>query len=196
MAGTKMKTAIAFVVLSLASLRASAQDSGCLMYEPHVVQLTGIVVRKDLPGPPYYTDATPERVWLLVLTHPICVNEIKGESFYPAAANIHQLQIGFAEDNGYKKYRNMVGKRVLVSGTLFYAQTGHHHTEVLLTAKTIEKVPGDQLDKAVVHTGNRHRIALRSDKRVGNRNAPNLLPILKVFTVKNVALTFDRRSNN
>src|SRR5215813_1662570 len=40
------------------------------------------------------------------------------------------------------------------------------------------------------------RIVLVSDKGVGDRNVSNLLPILKVFTEKNVALTFDRRSNN
>ena len=40
------------------------------------------------------------------------------------------------------------------------------------------------------------RIVLLLDKGIGDLNAPNLLPILKVFTVKNVALTFDRRSNN
>ena len=33
-------------------------------------------------------------------------------------------------------------------------------------------------------------------KRVGDSHASNLLPILKVFTVKNVTLTFDRRSDN
>src|SRR6266704_6256013 len=33
-------------------------------------------------------------------------------------------------------------------------------------------------------------------KRVGDGHASNLLPILKVFTVKNVTLTFDRRGDN
>jgi hypothetical protein len=38
--------------------------------------------------------------------------------------------------------------------------------------------------------------ALLSDKGIGDPHASNLLPILKVFTVKNVTLTFDRRSDN
>jgi hypothetical protein len=37
---------------------------------------------------------------------------------------------------------------------------------------------------------------LLSEKRVGDSHASNLLPILKVFTVKNATLTFDRRSDN
>jgi hypothetical protein len=35
-----------------------------------------------------------------------------------------------------------------------------------------------------------------SGKRIGDRHASDLLPVLKVFTVKNVTLAFDRRSNN
>src|SRR5512147_2623019 len=38
--------------------------------------------------------------------------------------------------------------------------------------------------------------ATSSGEGVGDRNVPNLLAILKVFTVKNVTLTFDRRRDD
>src|SRR5208282_689826 len=40
------------------------------------------------------------------------------------------------------------------------------------------------------------RNIIPSGKGVADRHASKLLPILKVFTVKNVTLAFDRRSDN
>jgi hypothetical protein len=41
-----------------------------------------------------------------------------------------------------------------------------------------------------------HKNVLLSGKGVGDRDASNLLSILKVFTVKNSTLTFDCRSDD
>ena len=34
-------------------------------------------------------------------------------------------------------HRALIGKTVIVNGTLFHAFTGHHHTEVLIDVKSI-----------------------------------------------------------
>jgi len=37
----------------------------------------------------------------------------------------------------YPKYRPLMGKRIVARGMLFGAQTGHHHTDVLLTVSEL-----------------------------------------------------------
>jgi hypothetical protein len=41
--------------------------------------------------------------------------------------------------NEYQKYKDLLGINVIVRGQLFPMQTGHHHTNVLITVKEIQK---------------------------------------------------------
>jgi hypothetical protein len=51
---------------------------------------------------------------------------------YPKEASWERLA-----PDAYAAYKELVGKRVVASGTLFGAITGHHHTPVLLTVRTL-----------------------------------------------------------
>jgi hypothetical protein len=110
----------------------------CLNYEPDTVSLKGTIKRRTFAGPPNYESVAkgdqPEVMWVLHLARPICVSasgDRKDEK------NVSKLQLVFKGTEDYRRYRSFVGKRVMVNGTLFSAQTGHHYTRVLLTVTNI-----------------------------------------------------------
>ena len=144
--GNLLKFGLALVGLGNPFLLHAQSPPACLAYEPSVVQLTGTIVRRTFPGPPNYTSVKqgdrPETAWLLILRQPICVQAVKDDSgMYPAEADIHEIQFSFADPDGFKRYSDLVGtgKTVVVTGTLFGAHTGHHHTPVLMVVKTLSK---------------------------------------------------------
>jgi len=142
---TAKRAATLLTTLFLAPVAIPAQKpSGCLPYEPVVVELKGTIIRRTFPGPPNYESVKrgdrPEVVWLLILREPICMQEDKNDpGINIAQTDIREIQIVFSEADGYKKYQSFVGtaKTVIVTGTLFGSHTGHHHTRVLITAKTL-----------------------------------------------------------
>ena len=114
----------------------------CMNYEPDSVVLTGKIVRKTFPGRPNYESIKngdePETCWILVSAQPFCVNAKTEDSTYSQEAGIKQVQLVFMGSE-YHKYKNLVGKKVLVHGQLVPMQTGHHHTRMLITVKEILK---------------------------------------------------------
>lgn len=108
----------------------------CLSSDPATVTLKGRMIRQTFAGPPNYENIRkgdkPETYWILHLTRPICVN---GEK---AKTNVSDIQLVFVDEKQYVRYRDLLGKRVIVSGKLFHAHTGHHHTNVLLTVAEIK----------------------------------------------------------
>ena len=138
-----MTARIVWIVLWVSCAPALAQTptSPCLSYEPAVVKLSGTLARKTFPGPPNYENIhrgdRPETYWLLELSQPVCVNEDKSEpSLNPARKGIRTVQLVLTAD-AYKRYRRLVGKRVVATGTLFGEHTAHHHAPVLLTVKDL-----------------------------------------------------------
>ena len=110
----------------------------CLSYEPDTVVLKGTIRRHTFAGPPNYESVAKgdqaERVWLLHLSQPICVS---ASSDWEKETGISDLQLVFANRGQYDK--SLLGRKVDVTGTLFRAHTGHHHTKVLLTVSSIKK---------------------------------------------------------
>lgn len=130
-----------FVLIVCGASFAQVESGGCLSYEPARVTLHGKLVSRTFPGPPNYTNVRKgdqaETYWILNLDSPRCVNEGKAEpGLNLDQKNIKQVQL-VLEPEMYQRYKNMVGKRVLASGTLFGAENGHHHTPVLLTVSSI-----------------------------------------------------------
>jgi hypothetical protein len=116
----------------------------CLSYEPAVVKIAGTLGRKTVPGPPNYESVRngdrPETYWFVQLSRPVCVGEDEKEpDLNPAKNDVGSIQLVLAPD-AYAAYKELVGKRVVASGTLFGAITGHHHTPVLLTVRTLSAV--------------------------------------------------------
>jgi Domain of unknown function (DUF4431) len=134
----------AVVVVTLYSGPSAATDRTCLDYGPAVVTLTGTITRHVEYGPPGYGEDpihdARQRYWYLDLDDPICVNgkndaspEAEGEK------DVRKLQIVYA--NGYPKGGDWINHRASITGTLFHAITGHHHTAVLITAEKTVRAP-------------------------------------------------------
>ena len=128
------------ILLSCVVLHAqSVSQAPCHSYEPATVSLNGIIKRHIFPGPPNFESVKkgdqPEQVWVLHLSSPICVS---ASSDFDAQSNVSDFQLVLPEgQKQYDRYRSLVGKRVEVTGALFQASTGHHHTKALLTVSGI-----------------------------------------------------------
>ena len=135
---------IAFVLLTGAnsSLGQTASKSACLSYGPAIVTLSGTLVRKTFPGPPNYESVSkgdkPETALLLDLSKSVCVNEDKAEpDLNPKQTGVGQVQL-VLQVRQYAHHKLLIGRRVIATGTLFGEHTGHHHTPILLTVRTLE----------------------------------------------------------
>jgi len=113
-----------------------------LDYWPAVVELEGKLDIKTIFGPPNFgenpeTDSK-ERSWILSLSKPI---NVLGKTDDPdlglstSVENVRILQLVLP-----KSHKELIGKKVIVKGTLFHAHTGHHHTDVLMDVQSIEGV--------------------------------------------------------
>jgi|ERR1035441_7754273 hypothetical protein len=112
----------------------------CLSYGQATVKIRGTMEPQTFPGPPNYESVakgdSAENVWVLNLDAPICT--VRADQDQPAEANIKTMQLTFAYADMYNEYRSLVGKHVTVTGGLWHASTGHHHTSVMLQVKDIE----------------------------------------------------------
>jgi hypothetical protein len=119
-----------------------ASSPGCLSYEPAVVTISGTLTRRIFAGPPNYESVRKgdraETSWLIELHSPVCVFEDKTDpDLNPPQDRVSEMQLVLTPEE-YQSYKEMVGKEVIAKGTLFGAHTGHHHTPVLMTTKSIE----------------------------------------------------------
>lgn len=129
--------------LSTGCFGQSEARTNCLSYEPTVVKLSGTLIRKTFPGPPNYASVSrgdkPETYWLLNLPQPVCVDQDKTSAdLNPAQKDVRVIQL-VVPQKFYKKYKQLVGKKIIATGTLFGEFTGHHHTSVLLTVIDLTK---------------------------------------------------------
>ena len=128
--------------MSTAWAQAPRKTEPCLHYDPSVVRLKGIITRKQFPGPPEYSDIKKgdaiEIFWILKTDHPFCVDQDNPkEDIDIPESNINQVQLVVQNYNKYKS-KKLIGKHVVVTGTLFHAITIHHRTKVLIMAQNIE----------------------------------------------------------
>jgi hypothetical protein len=121
---------------------AQLEIAGCKAYEPSLVSLHGTLVRKTFAGPPNYRDIhkgdDPETIWLLKLESPICVDEDKAQpELNPSQRNVRRVQLVLDREHA-ERALGLRGKRIVATGTLLGAHTGHHHTAVLLTVTYLD----------------------------------------------------------
>src|SRR5208283_4683320 len=122
------------LVLSAIACLGQIKPAGCLSYEPALVTLHGTLTRKTFPGPPNYQDIRKgdkaEKAWFLDLDLPLCVDADRSEpDLNPSQKNIRKVQL-VLEAGAAGMYKELLGRRVVATGTLFGAHTGHHHTPV------------------------------------------------------------------
>ena len=128
--------------LFLVSFASAALAEPCLPYEPSTVQLSGKLVRKNLPGEPEYESIAKgdrsETTWFLDLPKAICVDPGKDE-LQPGESDVKRVQLVLLLTASQKpQLANSVGKNVTMSGTLFHSHTGHHHSKILLSVTEME----------------------------------------------------------
>ncbi len=124
---------------ALLAFTTSAQ-AACLSYQGRV-RLEGVLERVVLPGPPNYSSVAEgdraETPFLLRPATPICVTQ--GSTVQEEAEHqMPRLQL-LLEAGQYQTLVPLLGRRVRLSGQLMHAQTGHHHTAVLLQAVRRER---------------------------------------------------------
>ena len=122
------------------------QDKGWLSYEPAVVELRGKLITKMYYGPPNYgedpkTDSR-ETFFILLLNKPVNVRGKPDPNAGPpeqvSVENVRKMELVLSIP-----HENMIGKTVIVKGTLFHAFTGHHHTDVLMDVQSISVARSD-----------------------------------------------------
>jgi hypothetical protein len=121
-----------------------SQKKEWLGYWPAVVELEGKLSVKTFFGPPNFgenpkTDSK-QRSRILSLDKPINVRakDETDPTLGPSVDNVRELQLIFDES-----LRELIGKKVIVKGTLLHAHSGYHHTDVLLDVESIRLAASD-----------------------------------------------------
>lgn len=121
-----------------------AAAQGCLSYESDGVKLAGKIKTMTFPGPPNYESLKkgdqPEVAWVLRLRRPVCVEAGRDNEFDVAESKVTDIQL-VLEAEEFTKWRVLARGRawVVVTGKLFHAHTGHHHTAVLMEVTNIKR---------------------------------------------------------
>lgn len=120
-----MARILALAALLTVAISAPADAQCVALGEPTTI--TGFHATLTLPGPPEYTNVAtgddPERAEIILLSHqPVCVTDSDG-----AALAVEVIQLSCERIPAAPP-----GTPISVSGSLFAAHTGHHHTAVLL----------------------------------------------------------------
>lgn len=113
----------------------SASAQTCLEYGL-TVSLTGKVQSRVFPGPPNYVSIKrgdlPETAFILTLTTPTCTTNKTADDIDVPETDIREVQLVITKPSDWKLIKRLLGKPVLITGTLFHSHTAHHRTAVLL----------------------------------------------------------------
>ena len=136
-----MKTRLLMItVLLLAGFCATASGQKCLEYGP-TVSLTGTLRSQVFPGPPNYESIKrgdrKETAIILTLVARTCTTGNDPQGLDVPEIGIREMQLVITKDAQWKTVRRLMGKRAIVTGTLFHAHTGHHRTKVLVDVAII-----------------------------------------------------------
>jgi hypothetical protein len=141
---TKISSVIILVVV-WSNLQTGASQPAfrrrVLRYEPEKVTLKGKVVSRTFYGPPNYgenpkTDSR-ESQYILILDSAVDVL-VGSDPTDQTERNVRRVTL-VVNDFAAHPVRPLLGRHVLIEGTLFHAITGHHHTRVLITVSSIKR---------------------------------------------------------
>ena len=111
-----------------------------MKYGP-TVSLTGKLNSRTFPGPPNYQSIRrgdrKETALLLTLSQNICTTGNDPQGLDVPETGVHEVQLAITNSAHWKLVRRLLGKRIIVTGTLFHAHTGHHRTEVLIDVASV-----------------------------------------------------------
>jgi hypothetical protein len=122
----------------------SAQAQLFLWYEPETVELDGRLVIQSKFGPPNFGEQpqTDQKVGvpvLLLRQRVVVLGDRAGGPNEKTEYGVRQIQLAFT--GAEKDHKQLIGKQVVVTGTLFHAHTGHHYTNVVMNVGSIERKP-------------------------------------------------------
>ncbi|HEX3158629.1 MAG TPA: DUF4431 domain-containing protein, partial [Gemmatimonadaceae bacterium] len=124
----------ALVPVVPAAAQQAAELPACVRLEPDTTTLRGTLVRLTFPGPPNYESVadgdSAESIFALVVPQGVCTI-VENRTFH---VQLMQLLLS-AED--FERYRPLHSREVEVRGTVSRAETGHHHTPLLLRPQGI-----------------------------------------------------------
>lgn len=133
-----------FSVFSLALASMPTAQAKCFKYEPEVVTVSGKLLRKTFAGPPNYESIrngdAPETGFYLSVKQPICTIASQSAGADEAKSGVSLIQL-VLKPEAYELLRPLLGQSITVKGSLFSAQTGHHHAPLLLNFVTVEGTP-------------------------------------------------------
>ena len=112
--------------------------SGKATYRMHIVEASAdrLVFDVENVSTMHYLFIT--LILLLKLESPNCVDEDKAQpDLNPSRKNVRKVQLVLNKEHD-ERANALRGKRVVATGTLFGAHTGHHHTSVLLTVTYLD----------------------------------------------------------
>jgi hypothetical protein len=136
-----MNLAGVFLICSALLSYAAPAQSACMTYGGRI-SLHGTLTRQVFPGPPGYESIArgdkPETYYVLRLQPPGCVVGNPTDPDQPAVDKITDIQLVLRGKEQYASFRPLIDKQIVLSGSLFAAETGHHHTPVLLSDVQIE----------------------------------------------------------
>ena len=127
-----------------AHIAASLSDSRpkVLHYGPEKVTLTGKVVARTFYGPPNYGENpkrdSKETQYILLLDSAIDVVTTGSDPTDKTEHGVKKVTLVVLDFKAHP-VEHLLGNRVKVEGTLFHANTGHHHTKVLLVVFSIKR---------------------------------------------------------
>ena len=122
----------------------------CVDYEPAVVELHGKLTVQTFFGPPNFgenpeTDSKEDQP-VLSLDEPInvCGKTEHDEAYEsPSVGRVKDVTLVFqVPSEAWTSHKAWIGKKVVVAGTLFHADTGHHHTDILMSLQSISLAKG------------------------------------------------------
>jgi len=133
---------LAMIAVVQSFLVAPGAGQSCLPFEPKVVTLSGTLTVRAFAGRPNYEDTLrgdqPEHVWVLRLDRAVCVEpDSSSRPLNDPQDNVREIQLAVVGDSLLPRVRSLVGHRITARGQLFSAQTGHHHTPVLLLLRDL-----------------------------------------------------------
>ena len=111
----------------LALTTPSPAKADCLSYGPTRVSIAGTLNRIVFSN----SRGDPEPYIVLRLQQPVCMTGEARDEDKPFLSDILAIQLLLTETQ-YAQFRPLLGKRVRLSGSLVAAETGHHHTPVIM----------------------------------------------------------------
>ncbi|AMB45482.1 hypothetical protein Y590_11235 [Methylobacterium sp. AMS5] len=128
------------VAVSSSAAMAGAAAAPCYRYTERLT-FSGTLAIKTYPGPPNYESVAqgdrPETVLVLLLPKPVCIeaNKADASGLDEAVSGVRAVQLAATR----KQLGVSSGQKVRVSGTVFAAHTGHHHTPIVMSEVKAEE---------------------------------------------------------